>query len=41
MWVARCEWALLDFLQELLCCHLLKKRMCHPYLTLEFLPGKR
>ncbi|KAM9040316.1 uncharacterized protein AAG666_008736 [Megaptera novaeangliae] len=22
-------------------CHLLKKRMCHPYLPLEFLPGHR
>ena len=32
--------ALLDFLQELPVCSLLKKRMCHPYLPLEFLPGR-
>ena len=41
-----CGWpsvsgALLDFLQQLPGCHLLKKRMCHPYLLLEFLPGQR
>ena len=41
-----CGWpgvrgALLDFLQELPGCHLLKKRMCHPYLLLEFLRGQR
>ena len=27
--------------QELPVCHLLKKRMCHQYLLLEFLPGQR
>ena len=41
-----CRWPglsgpLLDLPQELLGCHLLRKRLCHPCLLLEVLPGQR
>ncbi|XP_073654628.1 uncharacterized protein [Tursiops truncatus] len=41
VWDFVCRWATTELPGELPGCHLLKERMCRPYLLLEFLRGQR